>query len=130
MAWSLLPLSAKHASFLPLVSSNILIFWVWVRETSESESEAVAAITNATRPSRLATQVEQLGKQIETLKLQLAATNNGSTYPRSRPNDAVSRKRSDGVVCWYFDKRGHIKRNCAKLKTCSRNCSRVVLFVS
>ena len=35
-------------------------------DDSESESEAVAAITNATRPSRLATQVEQLGKQIET----------------------------------------------------------------
>ena len=33
-------------------------------DDSESESEAVAAITNATRPSRLATQVEQLGKQI------------------------------------------------------------------
>ena len=54
-------------------------------DDSESESEAVAAITNATRPSRLATQVEQLGKQIETLKLQLAATNNGRTYPRSGP---------------------------------------------
>ena len=61
--------------------------------------------------------MEQLGKQIETLELQLAATNNGRTYPRSRPNDAVSRKRSDGVVCWYCGKRGHIKRNCAKLKT-------------
>ena len=35
------------------------------------------------------TQVEQLGRQIETLKLQLAATNNGRTYPRSCPNDAV-----------------------------------------
>ncbi|KAL5503537.1 hypothetical protein EMCRGX_G010502 [Ephydatia muelleri] len=41
----------------------------------------------------------------------------GRTYPRSRPNDAVSRKRSDGVVCWYCGKRGHIKRNCEKLKT-------------
>ena len=37
------------------------------KDDSESESEAVAAITNATRPSCLATQVEQLGKQIETL---------------------------------------------------------------
>ena len=80
---------------------------------SESESEVVAAITNATRPSRLAAQVEQLGKQIETLKLQLAATNNG----RSRPNGTVARKRNDGVVCWYCGKRGHIKRNCEKLKT-------------
>eukprot|EP00731_Ephydatia_muelleri_P028628 Em0020g272a len=98
-------------------SAKVETMAVGKEDDSESESEAVAAITNATRPSRLATQVEQLGKQIETLKLQLAATNNGRTYPRSRPNDAVSRKRSDDVVCWYCGKRGHIKRNCAKLKT-------------
>ena len=98
-------------------SAKVETMAVGKEDDSESESEAVAAITNAIRPSRLATQVEQLGKQIETLKLQLAATNNGRTYPRSRPNDSVSRKRSDGVVCWYCGKRGHIKRNCAKLKT-------------
>lgn len=88
-----------------------------VGKEDDSESEVVATITNATRPNRLATQVEQLGKQIETLKLQLAATNNGRTYSRSRPNDAVPRKRNDGGVCWYCGKHGHIKRNCAKLKT-------------
>ncbi|KAL5503556.1 hypothetical protein EMCRGX_G010521 [Ephydatia muelleri] len=76
-------------------SAKVETMAVGKEDDSESESEAVAAITNATRPSRLATQVEQLGKQIETLKLQLAATNNGRTYPRSRPNDAVSRKRSE-----------------------------------
>eukprot|EP00731_Ephydatia_muelleri_P037376 Em0453g3a len=113
--------SAKNVSEKSFENHNVIrrVFSLWVgkEDDSESESEAVAVITNATRPSRLATQVEQLGKQIETLKLQLAATNNGRTYPRSRPNDAVSRKRSDGVVCWYCGKRGHIKRNCAKLKT-------------
>ena len=98
-------------------SAKVETMAVGKEDDSESESEAVAAITNATRPSRLATQVEHFGKQIETLKLQLAATNNGRTYPRSLPNDAVSRKRSDGVVCWYCGKRGHIKRNCEKLKT-------------
>ena len=67
------------------------LFFVGNEDDSESESEAVAAITNAIRPSRLATQVEQLGKQIETLKLQLAATNNGRTYLRSHANAAVRR---------------------------------------
>ena len=77
-------------------------------DDSESEREAVAVVTNATGPSRLATQVEQLGKQIETLKLQLAATNNGRTYRRSRLKDAVARERNEGIVCWYCGKRGHI----------------------
>ena len=100
-------------------------------DDSESESEAVATITNATRLNRLASQVEQLGKHIETLKLQLAATNNGRPYPRSRPNDAVARKRNDGVVCWNCGRRGHITRNCPKLKTavetavktCGKRCN-------
>ena len=55
-------------------SAKVETMAVGKEDDSESESEAVAATTNATRPSRLATQVEQLGKQIETLKLQLAAT--------------------------------------------------------
>eukprot|EP00731_Ephydatia_muelleri_P008199 Em0004g537a len=72
-------------------------------DDSESESEAVAAITNATRPSSLATQVEQLGKQIETsLKSQL---NNGRTYPRSRPNDATSVETAAVGSCLSVDGR-------------------------
>ena len=62
---------------------RVFSLWVGKEDDSESESEAVAAITNATRPSRLATQVEQLGKQIETLKIQLAATNNGRDHART-----------------------------------------------
>ena len=67
---------------LQRVSAKAETMAVGKEDDSESESEAVAAITNAKRPSRLATQVEELGKQIEMLKLQLAATNNGRTYPR------------------------------------------------
>ena len=111
------------------VSAKVETMAVGKEDDSESESEAVAAITDASRPSRLATQVEQLGKQIETLKL--AATNNGRTYPRSRPNDAAAHKRNDGVMCWYCGKRGHIKRNCAKLKTSVETAAvHGVLFVS
>ena len=81
-----------------------------VGKEDDSESEAVAATTNATRPSCLVTQVEQLGKQIETLKLQLAATNNGRMYLRSRPNDAVAQKRNDGpALCAGTVACGHIK---------------------